>query len=114
MLKKFIFFIFILNFLQSCGFTPMYSNNKTIKINIENISLSGDWDLNNFIKRSLERYSSKEVSKKYNFTITTNYTSNVISKDSAGKAINYQFIIEANFLEVQKILKKIIHLKKHL
>lgn len=106
MLKKFIFFIFILNFLQSCGFTPMYSNNKTIKINIENISLSGDRDLNNFIKKSLERYSSKEVSKKYNFNITTNYTSNAISKDSAGKAINYQFIIEANFLVSSENFKK--------
>ena len=63
MFKKFIFFILILNFLQSCGFTPMYSNNKNVKINIENINLSGDWDLNNYIKRSLQRYSSKAASK---------------------------------------------------
>ena len=106
MLKKFIFFIFILNFSQSCGFTPMHSNNKTIKINVENISLSGDWDLNNFIKTSLKRYSSKEASKKYDFIITTNYTSNAISKDSTGKAIKYQFIIETDFIVTSENFNK--------
>jgi hypothetical protein len=106
MFKKFIFFILILNFLQSCGFTPMYSNNKNIKINIENINLSGDWDLNNYIKRSLQRYSSKAASKKYDITVATTYTANTISRDSTGNITKYQFIIEADFLVTSENFNK--------
>ena len=106
MFRKLIFFILVLNFLQSCGFEPIYSIGKTKQINIENISLNGDWELNNFIRTSLKRYSSNKVSKKYNITITTNYTENIISKDSTGNATNYEFIVEAKILVVSENFKK--------
>jgi len=106
MLRKVLFFILVLNFLQSCGFEPIYSIGKLKKINIENIELNGDWELNNFIRTSLKRYSSNKVSKKYNITITTNYTENIISKDSTGNATNYEFIVEAKILVVSENFKK--------
>jgi len=98
MFIKFIFYILIFNFLQSCGFEPMYSTNKGIKINIESINLTGDWNLNNYIKRTLQRYSGSDASKKYDITVATTYTANAISKDSTGKVTKYQFVVEADFL----------------
>lgn len=94
MLKKILIILVTVNFLQSCGFAPMYSTGKFTKINIENISLSGDWELGNYIKASLSRYSSNTDSKKYNIDINSNYTENVISRDSTGTPTNYKFNIE--------------------
>lgn len=95
MLKKIFFILLIVNFLQGCGFEPMYSTGTMKKINIEKINLSGDWELNNFIKRSLMRYSSNTNSKKYEITINTNYTTSAISRDSSGVPTDYKFFIEA-------------------
>lgn len=106
MFKKFIFLILILNFLQSCGFEPIYLNNKNIKINIKSINLTGDWNLNNYIKRSLQRYSNKNASKNYDITVATAYTANAISKDSTGKVTKYQFVVEADFLVTSENFNK--------
>jgi len=106
MLRKVLFFILVLNFLQSCGFEPIYSIGKLKKINIENIELNGDWELNNFIRASLLRYSSNKVSKKYNITVTTNNAKNIISKDSAGNPTNYEFIVEAKILVISENFEK--------
>jgi hypothetical protein len=76
----------------------MYSNNKNIKINIENINLSGDWELNNFIKRSLKRYSSKDASKKYDITIATNYTKIRFQKIRRVKQLNINLLLKLIFL----------------
>lgn len=96
MLKKILYLILVLNFLPSCGYTPMYSSGKLVKFSIDEIIINGDWELNNFIKNSLERYSSKEEAKKYKIIINTNYTENAISRDAAGKTTKYQFIIDAD------------------
>ena len=94
MIKNGLFLILILSFLQSCGYVPMYASGKSIKINIDEINLTGDWELNNFIRNSLNRYSSNTESKKYKINVDTNYLENSISKDATGKTINYEYIIE--------------------
>jgi len=95
MLKKTFIFLLILNLLSSCGYTPMYSSNKMIKFNISKLDLKGDWELNNFLKSSIKRYSSDDESKKYQIMITTNYNEKSITKDASGNTTNFEFIIEA-------------------
>ena len=96
MLKKIFFILIILNILQGCGYSPMYSTKNQININIEEINLSGDWELNNYIKNNLERYSSESKTQKYKITINTNYNKSSITKDSTGKTTNYLFEIETD------------------
>ena len=95
MLKKAFTFLLILNFLSGCGYTPMYSSNKMIKFNISKLDLKGDWELNNFLKSSIKRYTSGNESKTYQIMITTNYYEKSITKDSSGNTTNFEFIIEA-------------------
>ena len=64
MLKKLFFIWIVLNVLQGCGYSPMYSSNNKIFINIEEIILNGDLELNNYIKSSLKSYSSESESEK--------------------------------------------------
>jgi len=113
MLKKIFFILIILNILQGCGYTPMYSNKNQININIEEISLSGDWELNNYIKSSLQRYSSESKTEKYKITINTNYNRSSITKDATGKTTNYLFEIETSInLISTKINKSFIYKDK--
>jgi len=95
MLKKIILIMFCLNFLQGCGFAPMYSTNNQFKINIEKIDFSGDWELNNFIEDSLKRYKTNEGIK-YTLKINTIYTKNTATKDSGGNTDTYQINIDTN------------------
>ena len=96
MLKKLFFILIVLNILQGCGYSPMYSSNSKLIINIEEINLNGDWELNNYIKNSLERHSSENQTKKYKININTIYNKKTITKDSTGKTTNFLFEMEAN------------------
>ena len=84
----------------------MYSSNNKIIINIEEISLSGDWELNNYIKSSLQRYSSESKTEKYKININTIYKKNSITKDSTGKTTNFLFEIETNINLVSTKINK--------
>ena len=84
-----IFLIFI--FVTSCGFEPMYNSNNNInKFQINNIKLSGDRELNIFIKSNLLRYAKIENINKYDLEINTIYNKNIISKTSSGNASEYK------------------------
>ena len=113
MLKKIFFILIFLNILQGCGYAPMYSSNNKLIINIEEISLNGDWELNNYIKNSLMRYSSEDVTEKYKININTIYNKKSVTKDSTGKTTNFVFEIEAKInLISTKINKNFIFKEK--
>ena len=105
MLKKILLILFCLNFLQSCGYTPMYSADKQFKINFEKIEFSGDWELNNFLENSLKRYKSNEGTQ-YIIKVNSIYTKNSATKNSAGKTTTYQVNIEANINIASENLNK--------
>lgn len=116
MFKKKIFVILILIFLQGCGFRPIYSSNQMIKIYIEEIQFDGDWELNNFIQASLNRYNLKNIQEqtnnkdseyqKYKIIVKTNYIKSSLTKDSTGKPTKYVFDINANFNLISKDINK--------
>ena len=96
MLKKLFLILILLNVLQGCGYSPMYSTNNKLMINIEEINSDGDWELNNYIKSSLRRHSSDDKTEKFKIKLDTIYNKNSIEKDSAGNTTKYLFEIEAN------------------
>jgi hypothetical protein len=96
MLKKLFLILILLNILQGCGYSPMYSANNKLMINIEEINSDGDWELNNYIKSSLRRHSSNNKTEKFKIKLDTIYTKSSIEKDSAGNTTKYLFEIEAN------------------
>jgi hypothetical protein len=96
MLKKLFLILILLNVLQGCGYSPMYSANNKLMINIEEINSDGDWELNNYIKSSLRRHSSDDKTEKFKIKLDTIYNKSSIEKDSAGNTTKYLFEIEAN------------------
>ena len=96
MLKKLFLILILLNVLQGCGYSPMYSANNKLMINIEEINSDGDWELNNYIKSSLRRHSSDNKTEKFKIKLDTIYNKSSIEKDSAGNTTKYLFEIEVN------------------
>ena len=103
-IKNLIIFFSILIFLNNCGYTPRYAENKNVNFTIDIVEFSGDRDFNNFIKSKLKRYSKDDdVNKKnYIIKITTEYDKNISSRDSAGLTKEYELTIAVNFLIISE------------
>ena len=114
MIKKNIIVIFLIIFLNSCGFTPIYLKKNDVQFSIEQVNYSGDRDLNNFLKINLEQYKNEKIKNKISIDVKSTYEKMILSKDRTGEVTNYQleaeviFIIKSNNKEIQIIEKKII------
>ena len=85
-------------FLTSCGFTPLYLNNTDVNFSIEQVSYTGDRELNNFLNINLNQYKNKKIDNKISIEAESKYEKIVLSKDATGKATNYQLQAEVIFL----------------
>ncbi len=111
-IKNLIIFFLILIFLNNCGYTPRYAEDKNVNFTIDIVEFSGDRDFNNFIKSKLKRYSKDKDNdndfkkKNYNIKVTTNYDKNISSKDAAGLTKEYELSITVNFFIMGKSIEK--------
>jgi len=114
MIKKNIIGIFLIIFLNSCGFTPIYLKKNDIKFSIEQVNYSGDRDLNNFLKINLDQYKNEKIDNKISIDAKSTYKKIILSKDGTGEVTNYQleaeviFLIKSNNKEIKITEKKII------
>ena len=90
------FLILIIFFLNNCGFTPQYAGFKGIDFSININKVEGDRELNNAITSQLNRYNNKNL-KIINLDIKTKFTSNIVSKDTTGKATKYNLKADVEF-----------------
>ena len=97
MIKKKLVIISLIIFLTSCGFTPIYLKNTNTNFSIEQVNYTGDRELNNFLKINLIQYKNKNDNKIF-IDVESTYKKIILSKDSTGKATNYQLEAEVIFL----------------
>jgi len=106
MIKKNTIIISLMFILTSCGFTPIYLNNNNINFSIEQVDYIGDKELNNFLKIQLNKYKKKDVDDKIYIEVNSVYNKNVLSKNEAGEATNYELKVDVTFL-IKSTNKKI-------
>ena len=87
-----IFLLFI-----SCGYSPLYKDLSNISFSITLNKVNGDRIINNLIRSKLNTYNSNNREKNYTIDIDTNYTKNIIAKDTTGAATEYKLIINSSF-----------------
>jgi hypothetical protein len=115
MIRKNITLIFLIFFLTSCGFTPLYQNNTNINYSIEQVDYSGDRELNNFLKSNLNKYKNEKIDKKIFIEVNSIYKKNILTKDGTGKITSYEleaviiFLIQPLNKKIQIIEKKIMN-----
>ena len=98
MIKKNIIILSLIFFLSSCGFTPIYIKNKNTNFSIEQINITGDRELNNFLKTNLYQYKNEKVDNKIFIEAVSVYKKIILSKDGTGEVTNYQLEAEVTFL----------------
>ena len=92
-MKNLILVLFLI-FLNSCGYTSVYKNQKSQDFQINIIEMTGDNTINNLIKNELKIYSNKKSNIKHNISINSKYQKIIISKNSAGVATDYNLSVE--------------------
>jgi len=105
-MKKSIILVSIIFLLTQCGFTPIHLKNKNLNFSIEQISYTGDRELNNFLKTNLDQYKNEKVNNKIYIEANSIYKKIILSKDKTGKVTNYQLEAEVIFL-IKPLNKKI-------
>jgi hypothetical protein len=95
MIEKFNKLILIFLFLSSCGYTTIYSKNNQ-NINVEVLSFSGDKRINYRLIQKLENNKNSN-SESIKIKINTDYEKKEVSKNSAGKILNFELKANINF-----------------
>ena len=100
-----LFILFIV--LSNCGYVPIYKDIQNANINILVQKSEGEENINNLLISQLKPYSTKEAEKNYVIDINSVYTKKVISKDSAGNAVDIELnlIVEFTLYFDEKIQK---------
>ena len=104
--------------LIGCGYSPLYKNLSDIdfKINLKNIS--GDRDLNNFVKSNINQYVNKKSAKIFEININSKYEKITVSKNVTGTATNYElrgtisFDVSSEDISRKIVLKESVTIKK--
>ena len=108
MFKKLSLIFFLVILFTSCGFQPIYKVKNT-NFSIDEISIiSGNRELNNNIKKNLQKFKSDNKDSKIKVSIESDYVKNTLIKDKTGKTVEYE--IKANVTltyEINGLEKKI-------
>jgi len=101
MIKKILTLVFILNFLSSCEYKPIYSSSNKSNYRIIITDLSGDKKLNKYIVENLKRNSQKDSTKIISIKINSTYSKEILAKNTLGSTTDYQARAIAKF-EINK------------
>ncbi len=95
---KILKYIFIIIFITSCGYTPIYSNLKNKNINIQVEKINGNKNINKLIIQKLSRYQNQNSENIYNLKIDTNYEKLILAKNTAGNATNFRLNLDVKII----------------
>ena len=95
-MKK-IFVLIILTLIYGCGYTSIYKELKR-DLNINVLNITGDFEINNYIKNNLKISSNKNSSNIFDLNIDTEYNKIVLAKDATGNATDYKIEMSAKIV----------------
>ncbi len=81
--------LIIIFLLQSCGYSPIYSNVKKIDFNLNVVEILGDNEMNNIVATKIKKYSKNLSEKTYDIKVINNYQKVILSKNKKGEVTNY-------------------------
>ena len=98
--------------LGGCGYETIYKNIGEFNYKILVAEHTGDRDMRNLINSRLEKYSEIKSDKSFIIKIDTIYQKNIIAKNTAGKATDYQIKVTSNFNIKSEVINKIIKINE--
>ena len=98
MLKKIFLIIISFNLLTHCEYKPVYLNQNNVDYKIIITSLNGDKFINNLVAENLKKNSKDQSNEIIDVSFDTEYTKNVLAKNSIGTITDYQSNVIATFV----------------
>jgi uncharacterized membrane protein YvbJ len=92
---KNLILIILFIFLSNCGYVPIYKDLQNANINI--FVQEGEENINNLLISKLKAYNAKDTKNNYVIDMNSVYTKTVISKDSAGNAVDIELNLKVEF-----------------
>lgn len=110
-MKKKIYLLIIILFLNNnCGFTPKYAGYEGINYDLNINKISGDRELNNFIKSQVRRYEGKkegELEVIY-IDIESKFDKKAIARNTKGNVTRFDLIAQVEVtLKSKGVTKKL-------
>ena len=96
-MKKIFPLLIIFLFLQSCGYTPIYSFQNKINFKLNIIEIDGSSKMNDIFKIQIKRFSDKTSEKKLDLKIFTYYEKSILTKNKKGEATKFNIKKIINF-----------------
>ena len=94
---KNLILIILFIFLSNCGYVPIYKDLQNANINIFVQKSEGEENINNLLLSKLKAYNAKDTKNNYVIDMNSVYTKTVISKDSAGNAVDIELNLKVEF-----------------
>jgi len=95
---KNLILIILFIFLSNCGYVPIYKDLQNANINIFVQKSEGEENINNLLISKLKAYNAKDTKNNYVIDMNSVYTKTVISKDSAGNAVDIELNLKVEFI----------------
>ena len=80
--------------LNSCGYTPLYSNFKNHDLSLTINNIQGDDEINKLIVRNLNSYNKNKSEKDFKINLSSKFNKVILSSNSAGQITNYRLELE--------------------
>ena len=96
-MKKIFPLLIIFLFLQSCGYSPIYSFQNKINFKLNIIEIDGSSKMNDIFKIQIKRFSDKKSEKKLDLKIFTYYEKSILTKNKKGEATKFNIKKIINF-----------------
>ena len=112
MFKKVFALLSLLLIISGCGYVAVYKGVAKFNYKILVSEHTGDRDMINLINTRLKKYSKIKSDKSFIIKIDTIYQKNIIAKDTAGKATDYQIKVTSNFNIKSEVINKIIKINE--
>ena len=111
--KKFIFFLLLTTVLNSCGYSPLYTNLEKSNLSLTVNNVQGNDEINKSLVKNLDKYIKNNSENNFKINILSNFNKIILTSNSAGLTTNYRlelkFVIEVLNVENKN---KIILLEK--
>ncbi len=91
--------------LLSCGYSPLHSQNSNFDFTISNFEIEGEREINNLIKKKLEKYLNNQSLNKFEINLVTDLSKITLVKDRKGNSTDIKLIVDVN-LNYSKITEE--------
>ena len=91
---KIIKYLFVLLYLNSCGYSPIYELNQKLDFKLGVINFSGDKKIGREIEKGLEKFKNNESQNIFDLDFAVTKKEVVVTKDKKGDPSSFKITIE--------------------